>query len=465
MVYSKKIQDELDKKKIKIGEEVEIEIKTSDKSGSVSGKKYTGLLMPRPDIGNHSTIVLKLENGYNVGIDCSKDFSLKKIEHKHKELKEEKDIELGKIKEKPKTNFDSKKPTISILGCGGTIASRVEYKTGAVFPAFDQSDILKIFPSLENFSNIKPRKLFDLLSEDMHPAHWEIIAKEAAEEIKSGSSGVVLMHGTDTMHYTSAALSFMIQNLPVPIVLVGAQRSSDRGSSDNLQNLLCAARIGLSDIAEVSVCMHATSSDDYCFAHRGTRIRKMHTSRRDAFRSINTLPLAKVWQDGKIEYLRKDYNTREKRNLKLDTKMNPNVCLIQSHPAIKSEFIQSLSKFYDGVVISATGLGHLPSNAFGDRLAKNVIPSVKSLIDSGVPVVIAPQTIYGRIEMNVYTAGRLLEEAGAIGNNCDWTPETALVKLMWVLGHTKNLDEVKKLMLTNITGEISERSLPETFLY
>ncbi len=446
MAYSKKLETELVKKKINVGDRVSL---------NKSGTRYEGILMPRIELGDPNCLIIKLDNGYNIGLEASA-IKIEKLKSGDNSLEKKQNI---------KNHKDSKKPAVSILGCGGTIASRVEYKTGAVFPAFDESDILKIFPSLEEFANIKPRKLFDLLSEDMHAAHWEIIAKEVVEEIKSGSQGVVLMHGTDTMHYTSAALSFMLQNLPVPVVLVGAQRSSDRGSSDNLQNLTCAAKTALSDIAEVSICMHANTSDDYCFVHQGTKVRKMHTSRRDAFRSINVLPFAKIWPEGKIEYLRKDYNKRNSGKLKLDTKLNENVCLIQTHPAIKPEFIQSLSKFYDGVVFTVTGLGNAPANPFGDKLAKSVIPAIKSLVDSGVPVVTAPQTIYGRIQSNVYTAGRMLEEAGAIGNYCDWTPETALVKLMWVLGHTKDMQEIKKMMLTNIAGEITERSLPETFLY
>lgn len=416
------------------------------------GEAYEGLLMPR--IGKDNFLTIKLDSGYNIGIDL-KNAKINIIEKAKGEKKEPKNTQ-----KQLKNNL----PTLSLLGCGGTIVSRVEYKTGAVFPAFEKSDILRLFPRIENFSNIKPRKLFDLLSEDMGPAHWQLIAKEAAEEIKSGSDGIVLMHGTDTLHYTSAALSFMLQDLPVPVVFVGAQRSSDRGSSDNYQNLICAARASLSDIAEVTACMHGTSSDDFCFLHQGTKVRKMHTSRRDAFRSINSLPFAKVWQDGKIEYLRQDYRKRGSGKLKLDVKINPNACLIQAHPGIKPEFISSLSKFFDGVVIAGTGLGHLPANPFGDKLAKSILPSVKSLIDSGVSVAIAPQTIYGRVNMGVYTAGRLLEEAGAIGNYCDWTPETALVKLMWVLGHTKNPTEAKKMMHTNIAGEITERIRPETFL-
>jgi glutamyl-tRNA(Gln) amidotransferase subunit D len=188
-------------------------------------------------------------------------------------------------------------------------------------------------------------------------------------------------------------------------------------------------------------------------------VRKLHTSRRDAFQSVNALPFAKVWyQEGKIECLRDDFKRRGKRSLKVDDKLNQNVALIQIYPGIKPEFIESLSKYFEGVVLTGTGLGHVPTNPSQDKFARSILPAIKNLINSGIPVVIAPQTIFGRLNLNVYSAGRLLEEAGVIGNGCDWLPETAFVKLAWVLGHTKEMKKVKEMMLTNYAGEISKRT-------
>jgi glutamyl-tRNA(Gln) amidotransferase subunit D len=442
-LYLKPIENFLKRRGIEIGDEIEV-IK--------AGIKYQGILMPRIELGDPSNLVIKLSNGYNIGIKFDKNVKVKL-------LRKGKPIKF--VPSEAKVETDSTKPTVSILGCGGTIAARVEYKTGAVFPAFSPSDLLLSFPKLKEITNIKGRKLFDLFSEDMTPKHWQTIAKEVAKEIRAGVDGVILMHGTDTMHYTSAALSFMLQNLPAPVVLVGAQRSSDRGSSDNEMNLLSAVITAAnSEIAEVTVCMHGSMSDDFCYVHPGCRVRKFHSSRRDAFQSVNEEPYAKVWYiEKKIEYLRDDFRKRDKkRRLKLDTKINPNVGLIYFHPGIKPEFIESLAKFYDGIVIAGTGLGHVSTNPFKDKYAKSLIPSLKKLISSGIPVVIAPQTIFGRINLNVYTAGRLLNEIGVIGNGCDWLPEVALVKLMFVLGHTKKMEKVKKLMLTNMAGEISEAS-------
>ena len=443
MVYSSEIERILKNRKINVGDTISI---------SKDGKTYEGILLPRIELGDTHSVVLKLNNGYNIGIRYGKGVKIELLE-------KGKPVEL---KHNPiEVQHDPNKSTISILGCGGTIASRIEYRTGAVFPAFSPGDLLHSFPELKHIANIRGRKLFDLLSEDITTDHWKIIAEEVSKEIKTGVDGVVLMHGTDTMHYTSAALSFMLQNLPVPVVLVGSQRSSDRGSSDNMMNLVCSTlTAATSDIANVSVCMHGTTSDDFCYVHSGVKVRKMHTSRRDAFQSINASPFAKVWfEDKKIEYLRNDFLKREKgRKMTVDTKLNSNVALVYTHPGIKPEFIESLRRHYDGVVIAGTGLGHVPANAFKDKFAKSLLPSLKSLINSDIPVVMAPQTIYGRINLNVYTAGRLLEEIGVIGNLCDWLPEVAYAKLMWVLGKTKKMDNVREMMLTNVAGEISKRS-------
>jgi len=411
-----------------------------DRVRVVSRKQvYEGLLMPRIGTGDTGCLTIKLSNGYNIGIDSA---SVSRIELVEKASKVK---PMAKEREAAGT-VGSSKNDIVILGCGGTIASKIEYKTGAVHPAMTTDELISSFPKLKGKS-IRSRMLFSLLSEDMTPEHWQKVAEETAAEIKKGCRGVVLMHGTDTMHFTSAALSFMLKT-PVPVVLVGSQRSSDRGSSDSEMNLMCAVAAAESDIAEVMVCMHATENDDVCHLHRGTRARKMHTSRRDAFQSINVKPLAQVWPDGKIEPLGKHVK-RGERKLAVDTKISTEVRLVYTYPGMPKGTIEGAAKKSKGIVIAGTGLGHVPTA---------LIPEVKALVDDGTPVVIAPQTIYGRLNLNVYDSGRKLNAAGAIGHLCDWTPETALVKLMFVLGHAKKTDEVKKMMLTDMAGEITERS-------
>ncbi|MBI2545357.1 MAG: Glu-tRNA(Gln) amidotransferase subunit GatD [Candidatus Aenigmarchaeota archaeon] len=431
----------LKSKKIKVGDKILV---------SKGKSTYSGILMPRIELGDTSSLVLKLDNGYNIGVKFEKDTKIR-LSQKGKPIRF-KPAEMTARK-------DPNKPTVSILGCGGTIGARVEYTTGAVFPAFSPGDLIASFPELGDIANIKGKKLFDILSEDMTPEHWKVVAKEVVKEIESGVDGIVLMHGTDTLHFTAAALSFMLKDLPVPVILVGAQRSSDRGSSDNLPNLVSAVvAAARSDIAEVMVCMHANMSDNFCYLHQGTKVRKLHTSRRDAFQSVNVLPYAKIsYPEKKIEMLRTDYRKRDKKTVKIDDKFNTNVALIYTYPGIKPEFIQSLRTF-EGVVIAGTGLGHFPTNPTNDSFTKSVLLAVKNLIDSNIPVVIAPQTIHGRLNLNVYETGRRMEKVGVIGNECDWTPETALIKLMFVLGHTKDMNKVREMMTTNISGEVSERT-------
>lgn len=440
-MYSEKIDAILKQKGISLGDRI-----------SYDG--FEGILMPKTDLGNPEVLILKLNNGYNIGLQFE-DKPLTLIE-------KGKPIEYNS-KESSATSV-ANKPTVSILGCGGTIASRVEYKTGAVFPAFSPSDLVVSFPQLKEIANLRSKKLFDLLSEDMTPEHWKLIASQVKSEIESGSDGVVLMHGTDTMQYAAAALSFMLQNLPVPVVLVGAQRSSDRASSDNEMNLLSAVTAASkAEIAEVMVCMHENLNDKYCALHPGTRVQKLHTSRRDAFKSVGISPYARVdGYNGRIDILHngKPYKKRDKkRPLLFDDRMNANVGMVWVHPGIKPEFVESLSKFYEGIVLVGTGLGHVPTNPKNDPLTKSLVPAIKSLVASNIPVVMAPQTIFGRINMNVYTAGRMLVNAGVIGNYCDWTPAAALVKLMFVLGHTKEMKKVQELMETPIAGEITLRSV------
>ena len=434
LMYSKKIAGSLKKKNISVGDRIEV---SSEKG------KFGGLLMPRVR-GKAEVLVLKLDNGYNIGIGF--------------EGSEVKLIEKRKPA-KPEKKHGGGKGDIAILGCGGTIASKIEYKTGAVYPAITPEELRMTFPEIEDIATIRSKSLFSLLSEDMNSAHWKILANAVVDEIKDGAKGIIVMHGTDTMTYTSSALSFMLQDLPVPVVLVGAQRSSDRPSSENEMNMMNAVYAAKKDIGEVGVCMHASMNDDFCYLHHGTRVRKMHTSRRDAFHSINSMPIAAVnYANDRFEVLSPYRKCSPQSRLKVNTKMNDNVAMVYMHPNIKPKLIESLSD-YDGVLLVGTGLGHAPTNPFGDKHARPVLPAIKGLIDSEIPVVMSSQTISGRLCMRVYAAGRLLMEAGVIGDSMDWTPEAAYTKLCWVLGQTKDMKKVRELMMTDIAGEISERSV------
>jgi glutamyl-tRNA(Gln) amidotransferase subunit D len=347
---------------------------------------------------------------------------------------------------------------LSLLACGGTIVNKIDYRTGAVYPSASPSELVKSFPALEKF-NIRSKTLFSIASEDMTAFHWIEIAKAASEEIKSKAQGIILTHGTDTMHYTSAALSFMLQNPPCPIVLTGRHRSSDRGSSDAEGNLHASAIAASAGISGVFICMHENMSDDTCLLHFGTKVRRMHTSRRDAFRSISTPPAARIHiKSEKTEVLSsRCLPRRESTSLELDTRMNQNVAMQYIYPGMKPESLRQLSK-YDGIVLVGFGLGHLPVNLAGSQNSNSLLPEIKALIASGIPVALSSQTLYGRVNMNVYTNQRVLLETGIIGQMCDMTPETAYVKLMWVLGREKRMERVRELMEQNIAGEITERT-------
>jgi len=295
----------------------------------------------------------------------------------------------------------------------------------------------------------------NILSENMKPEYWIKTARSVADEINEGADGVIVAHGTDTMHYTSSALSFMLKT-PVPVVVTGAQRSSDRPSSDAYMNLISSIVAAKSDIAEVGLCMHAEEDDSYCYLHRGTKVRKMHTSRRDTFRSINTLPIAKIKKD-KLELINKDlvYNKRNNGQITVMDEIEEKVAFIKSYPGIKSDIIDYyIDKGYKGMVLEGTGLGHCP---------ENLIPSLERANDEGIPVLMGSQCFYGLVNMNVYSTGRKILSAGVI-STLDMLPETAYVKLVWTLGQTDNIQEVAKIIQTNISGEIEEKSSEKFFL-
>jgi len=447
--YSAKIKKAL--KGINIGDRISI---TKDK------KTYEGLLMPRSEIGDENCIVLKLDNGYNIGIRFEGKIKIEKSKKAEpRGIREEIEFENGKEKIE-KIRFDVKKPKISLVMTGGTVISRVDYRTGGVSALEKPEELLVNIPELKDFVCIKDIKApFRKMSEDFNYKDWQKLATLVAKELDE-SQGVILTHGTDTMHFTSAALSFMLKNLSKPVVLTGSQRSSDRGSSDAFMNIVCSAHAALSDIAEVGICMHATVDDHYCYFIRGTKVRKMHTTRRDAFRSINEIPLAKVYPNGKIDVMNENHKKRSDEKVIADIKFEPKIALLKAYPGSEPEILDFLvKKSYKGFVVEGTGMGHVPTFA-----VKSWIPTIKKIIKDGIPIVIAPQTIYGRINTDVYTNLRILYHDSKAIPAEDMMPEVAYVKLGWVLGHTKDLDKIREMMLTNMAGEITKRSELDTFL-
>ncbi len=396
---------------------------------------FQGILMPHHDFSAESIITVKLPNGYNIGILTGKGAKVKLVSKKEE-----------KTGEKRKIHTDASKKDLAVISTGGTIASYVDYRTGAVHPALSAEDLIFSVPELMDLCNVRAKVLFSILSENMKVSHWQELAKTVAEELNSGAAGAIIPHGTDTMGFTSAALSFMLRNLTGPVVCVGAQRSSDRPSSDATMNLLAAARLCVeSDLGEVVVVMHGDTSDTCNHVHRGTKVRKMHSSRRDAFRSINVGHIATV--EGEKISFHEEYTRRSEGPVELKGRMDGRASLLHFYPGLEAEHFDFIAEHVKGLVVAGTGLGHV---------SEEIVQSIKRAVRKGVHVAVTTQCLHGAVNLNVYSTGRDMIAAGAVPLG-DMLPETAYVKLMWAMGQTDDADEVRKIMLTDIAGELTDR--------
>jgi len=414
-------------------------------AGDAPDVTYEGILLPST---TETEVVVKLDGGYNVGIDR---------EASEVTVLEESVFDVGESEtgDASSIEFDEDLPTVALISTGGTIASTVDYRTGAVTAQFDAEDVLRAVPDLAGRANYRGRVVANILSENMTPEVWQDLATAVHEEIADGADGVVVMHGTDTMQYTATALSFMLDT-PVPVVFTGSQRSADRPSSDNVMNAVCAVEAAKSDCAEVMLCMHATESDDRCALHRGTRVRKNHTSRRDAFETVGADPLGTadyaalgegVDPNEAINY-RRPHVERGERDLALHDDLETDVELLKFVPGMDERFLDVLEG-KAGVVLEGTGLGHVHTD---------LIDRIEALVDDGTTVVMTSQCIEGRVCDRVYDTGRDLLDAGVVEGE-DTLPETALVKLMWTLA---NEDDPAAAMGRPLAGELTDRSVPWT---
>jgi glutamyl-tRNA(Gln) amidotransferase subunit D len=405
------------------------------------GKTYEGILIPR--FGEGAAIIIKMKSGYNIGIEATADVKVEKIGKGTKPT----------FAAPPLPKQNPNLPHVVIMSTGGTIASRVDYRTGAVRSAMSASDLYGVVPELADIARVDTEIVFSIYSENLRQLDWTELAEKVAQRIEQGVDGVVIAHGTDTMAYTSAALSFALQNLPVPVILVGAQRSSDRPSSDAATNLIGAVKAaGEGPFAEVGLAMHETVSDTAIIVHRGVKVRKCHTSRRDTFKSINGFPIAKV-QNLQVTMSADAYQKRDpKRKLILKPKFSDKVALVKFYPGMDPAVIDFyVDQGFKGILLEGSGLGHVSKFCFD---------ATKRAISKGVVVALASQCIWGRVNMNVYDTGRDLLGFGVVPLE-DMFPETGLVKLMWVLGQTSDPKEAVKLLKTNIAGEYSPRTLPQ----
>jgi len=405
------------------------------------GKTYEGILIPR--FGEGTAIIIKMKSGYNIGIDASADVQVEKVGKGT----------APKFESPPLPKQNPNLPHVVILSTGGTIASRVDYRTGAVRSAMSASDLYGVVPELADLAQVDTEIVFSIYSENLRQQDWTTLAQRVAERINQGVDGVVIAHGTDTMGYTAAALSFALQNLPVPVILVGAQRSSDRPSSDAATNLIGAVKAaGEAPFAEVGLAMHETSSDTAIAIHHGTKVRKCHTSRRDTFKSVNGFPIARV-QDLKVTMIADSYQKRDpERKLVLKPNFCNKVALVKFYPGMDPAAIDFyVDQGFKGILLEGSGLGHVSKFCFD---------AIKRATTKGVVVALASQCIWGRVDMNVYDTGRDLLSFGVVPLE-DMFPETGLVKLMWALGQTDNPKEAITLLQANVAGEYTARTLPQ----
>ncbi len=401
--------------------------------------EFKGTVLPRAENDDDKHIVVKIITGYNIGVDIDTILTMKETGYKKANYK---------IPEK-EFPYTEGLPQVKLFGTGGTIASRLDYRTGAVIPAFSPGELYGAVPELADICNLKTEKLFAVFSENMGPAQYVALAKAIGQEIEKGVDGIVIGHGTDTMHHTGAALTFMVQNSPVPIVLVGSQRSSDRPSSDAALNLMHAMKAaGESDIAEVMVCMFGPTSDEYGLLHKGTRVRKMHSSTRSTFRTIGDIPLAMINRK-EIKPLQEDYNHRRKdQKVEIHPYFSDKVTMLYYYPGMKPDVMDAMvDAGYKGIIIVGTGLGHVN---------KELYPAIERAQAKGVHMYMTLQTLWGYVHMFVYDTGRDMMAKGIIpaGN---MLPEVAYIKLGWALGQTDDPEEVKRLMLTPVNDEITSR--------
>jgi glutamyl-tRNA(Gln) amidotransferase subunit D len=400
--------------------------------------EFVGLLLPRSETSDDLHLVLKMGIGYNIGIRHDTVESLEKLGYREAHYA---------IPEKA-FPVDPAHPNVKLLGTGGTIASRLDYRTGAVIPAFSPGELYGSVPELADICNLETEKVFGVFSENMGPEQYLVLAEKAGEAIGEGYDGIVIGHGTDTMHHTAAALSFMVQNPPVPIIMVGSQRSSDRPSSDAAQNLINATwAAGHGPIAEVLVCMFGPTSDLYNLLHRGTRVRKMHSSVRSTFRTLGDIPVGMV-EKGKVTTFKDDWAPRrDDREVTVQAAFDERVTMVYYYPGMQPDVIDAMvEKGYKGIVIAGTGLGHV------NRL---IYPALERARDAGVHVFMTLQTLWGFVQMNVYETGREILELGVVPL-ANMIPEMAYIKLGWALGvHPDDPEAVKKLMTTSVAGEMT----------
>ncbi len=409
------------------------------------GKRLRGVLMPKTIFSGEDILILKLDNGYNIGMRMDRIVDVRRLEPPWSGVES-----VRRRVERP-----SSLPRVRIIAVGGTILSRVDYRTGGVRSAVTPEDLFDIIPEVLDIADIETVVLMNKYSEHLTPGDWAKIADAVYGAYRDGVDGVVVLHGTDTLGYTSAALSYALRGIDIPVILVGSQRSSDRPSSDAAVNLLSALyAAGNMDVGGVFVAMHHTTSDDLVAIHLGTRVRKNHTSARYAFETIGAPPLALVKNLKEIRYtwLRDELRFVKRGGGSVEYRpgfAERGVFLLKFFPGMDPSVVRLvMASGIDALVIEGSGLGHV---------SQGVIEVLEEFIEE-VRVFMASQCIWGRTNLRVYDTGRDLLRIGVVPLE-DMLSETAYVKATWILG-SFGKDYLDTLMPTPISHDILPRSFP-----
>ncbi|MEC9350997.1 MAG: Glu-tRNA(Gln) amidotransferase subunit GatD [Candidatus Thermoplasmatota archaeon] len=434
------------------GTPVKVAVKTW--SGVV---EHEGLALPP---AGPKLITLKLANGYNVSYPESYVESVEILD----------EVEMSEEEGPTPIEQDESLPLVHLIHTGGTIASKVDYATGAVTARFEPHELLESVPELRSVARLRVVKLGNMWSDDIRPRHWNRMLRATEEAFAEGAVGVVITHGTDTLHLSAAAMGYGWSGNggrpPGRIVVTGSQRSPDRGSSDAAENLVAAvhwaahgpAPSGYRDASVV--VLHADSSDGRCAVLPGIASRKYHSSRRDAFKSINQNPLAWINNDGTgpsiemAEHEPADARVEAISPMMFDEDTRIAQFIADAH--LQPDLVMSVIKDgYDAILFHGTGLGHLPISDPQDDSPENT--KLRLMLEdhcaNGGVVVVVAQTIHGPMNMNVYAKGREQQEMGIIGHGSLCPPGSALVKLHHLLSRGGGQETVASNWTEDLCGE------------
>ncbi len=324
---------------------------------------------------------------------------------------------------------------VLMLGTGGTIAS--EKTNSGLMPVLTSEQLVENVPEISELCRVTCRQLFSIDSTNITPSHWLTIANTIRAEF-SNYDGFVIAHGTDTMAYTAAALSYLIQYSPKPIVLTGAQKPILFENTDSKTNLTDAFRVAVSDMGGVMIVFNGR-------VILGTRARKTHTTSLQAFSSINYPTLAVLQNGFLMEYI---------RPLRLPApvfydKLNERVGLMKMIPGADCGLLSYLFAHNDAVIIESYGVGGLPSYQ-----GSGFFDVIRDAISNGKTVVMTTQVQNEGSNLAVYDVGFHLKNDLHLLEAYDMTTEAALAKLMWILGQTDDPDEVRRLFCTPVSYDL-----------